>query len=74
MKGIWELLQGHYNTATRVGAKLQVEAALSLMVRPGWRRWMDQKTVILKCRNFLGFWRKSPMSRRKSPVNPVRLS
>jgi hypothetical protein len=33
-----------------------------------------QKTCSLICRNFFGFCRKSPMSRRMSPVRPVMLS
>src|SRR5437764_7548499 len=52
------LLQIHYNTAQSVRAK----------------RRTRQKTVTLKCKNFLGFCRKSPISKRRSPVSPVRLS
>src|SRR5258708_22261715 len=41
---------------------------------PAKRQAYAQKTVILKCKNFFGFCRKSPIKSRISPIIPVKLS
>ena len=46
----------------------------SVFSAPSVTLWPNQKIENFTRRNFFGFCRNSPMSRRRSPVSPVRLS